>query len=96
MNLSDIPAVYVTALCGMISVAFLWAMIVTCFPAFCWFDIRRQNAGRMDMLFCIKKDASIQAAENAEDEAQGDVDSGSSRGISGYVYDVSTFSIIVV
>ena len=66
---------------GMISVAFLWLMMITCFPAYCYLDIKRQNAGRCDVLFCMKKR-----------EQQTNVDAGDgNRGMSGYVYDVSAF-----
>lgn len=55
MNISDIPAVYKTAQVAVISVCFLYAMIIFCFPAYCYLDMKRQKAGRCDILFCIKK-----------------------------------------
>eukprot|EP00957_Ditylum_brightwellii_P081688 6214591-Ditylum_brightwellii.AAC.1 len=55
MNISDIPGVYTIARTAMIAVAFLWATIILCFPAYCYLDTKRQEAGRVDVLFCIKK-----------------------------------------
>jgi len=52
MNLNDIPAVYLTAQVALISVVFLYLTIAFCFPAWCWVDMRRQQAGRCDVLVC--------------------------------------------
>jgi len=57
MNISDIPAVYLTAQAAMISIAYLWVAIAFCFPAFCFIDLKRQRAGRYDILCCKKNDA---------------------------------------
>jgi hypothetical protein len=56
MNLSDVPAVYLTSQVAVIAITFLYLAIVLCFPAFCWLDMRRQAAGRYDVLICVKKD----------------------------------------
>jgi hypothetical protein len=54
MNISDIPAVYLTAQVALISVVFLYLTIVFCYPAYCWLDFRRQADGRYDILVCKK------------------------------------------
>ena len=54
MNISDIPAVYLTAQVALISVIFLYLTIVFCFPAYCWLDFCRQADGRYDILVCKK------------------------------------------
>lgn len=61
MNVSDIPAVYKTAQAAMIAVAFLWATVLFCFPAYCYLDLRRQRSGRRDVL-CCKKSAKYASA----------------------------------
>ena len=54
MNISDIPAVYLTAQVALISVIFLHLTIVFCFPAYFWLDFCRQADGRYDILVCKK------------------------------------------
>lgn len=70
----------------MISVAFLWAMIITSFPAYCWMDIRRQNAGRYDCLFCMKKPVALADEGNGDDSGQASP-TRNTPGISSFVYD---------
>ena len=55
MNLVDIPAVYLTAQMALISVIFLYFTVAFCFPAYCYLDMKRQAAGRYDVLVCLKK-----------------------------------------
>mmetsp|Transcript_14304 Transcript_14304/g.19556 ORF Transcript_14304/g.19556 Transcript_14304/m.19556 type:complete len:1475 (-) Transcript_14304:304-4728(-) len=76
MNISDIPGVYKTAQAAMISVAFLWSVIILCFPAYCYLDTKRQQAGRADVFFCIKKykdgsDSKTNASSNDEGPVTG-------------------------
>lgn len=54
MNISDIPAVYLTAQVALISVVFLYLTIVFCFPAYCFLDFCRQADGRYDIMVCKK------------------------------------------
>ena len=56
MNIVDIPAVYKTAQMALIAVIFLYISIIFAFPAYCYLDMQRQQAGRYDMVFCVKKD----------------------------------------
>jgi Sterol-sensing domain of SREBP cleavage-activation len=52
MNISDVPAVYLTARVALIAVCFLYLAIIFCFSAFCFLDMRRQQAGKKDICFC--------------------------------------------
>jgi hypothetical protein len=56
MNISDIPAVYLSAQCALYSVILLYLAIITCFPAYCYLDMKRQAAGRKDVFFCLKQE----------------------------------------
>jgi hypothetical protein len=58
MNISAIPAVYLTAQVAVFSIIFLYLAVILCFPAYAYFDMKRQNAGRHDLCFWKK-------AENA-------------------------------
>lgn len=53
--ISDIGAVYKTALSALIAVFFSWISTVFCFPAYCYLDVKRQAANSCDVLVCIKK-----------------------------------------
>jgi len=55
LNLSDIPAIYVAAQIADYCVILLFCAVVFCFPAFVFLDLKRQAAGRKDVLFCFKK-----------------------------------------
>lgn len=66
MNITDIQAIYKTANVALISVIFLYLTIILCFPSYCYQDMKRQAAGRYDVLFCIKK--KDQPEEEAADE----------------------------
>lgn len=52
MNISDVPAVFLTARVALIAVCFLYLSIIMCFSAFCLLDMRRQEAGKKDVLCC--------------------------------------------
>mmetsp|Transcript_3113 Transcript_3113/g.3680 ORF Transcript_3113/g.3680 Transcript_3113/m.3680 type:complete len:1362 (+) Transcript_3113:138-4223(+) len=54
MNISNIGAIYKTAQAALISVIFLYLTIVFCFPAYCYLDMKRQQARRCDVVFCRK------------------------------------------
>lgn len=54
MNVVDIGAIYKTAQAAMISVIFLYLVIIFCFPAYCYLDMMRQQARRRDVIFCVK------------------------------------------
>ena len=53
-NVSDIPAIYVTAQVADYCIILLYCAIVFCFPAFVYLDMKRQAAGRRDILVCLK------------------------------------------
>lgn len=65
MNMVNIPAVYKTAQMALISVIFLYLTIVFCFPAWCYFDMKRQAAGRLDVFCCFKKDTNPEKETSA-------------------------------
>lgn len=54
MNIVDIGAIYKTAQAALISVIFLYLSIILCFPAYCYLDMKRQEAKRCDVFMCIK------------------------------------------
>ena len=54
MNIVDIGAIYKTAQAALIAVIFLYLSIILCFPAYCYLDMKRQEAKRCDVLICIK------------------------------------------
>lgn len=54
MNISDVPAVYLTAQVALISVIFLYGTIMLCFTAWGYLDMRRQGDNRYDIFFCFK------------------------------------------
>lgn len=54
MNISDVPAVYLTARVALISVCFLYISIIFSFSSFCWLDMKRQKARKHDVLFWIE------------------------------------------
>jgi hypothetical protein len=65
MNISDVPAVYLTARVALIAICFLYLTIIFCFPALCYLDMKRQKANRYDVAVCIKSN------ENANGEPSG-------------------------
>ena len=54
MNLSDIPAIYQTSRVALACIVALYLTVMFSFPAYCYLDLKRQQAGRMDVLFCLK------------------------------------------
>jgi len=54
LNISDIPAIYLTATVAVICVIALYLGVMFCFPAYCWLDMKRQAAGKRDFFFCYK------------------------------------------
>ena len=54
MNVSDIPAIYKSSQIACYCIIALYLTVVLCFPAYCYIDLKRQEAGRMDVLFCLK------------------------------------------
>mmetsp|Transcript_28268 Transcript_28268/g.65473 ORF Transcript_28268/g.65473 Transcript_28268/m.65473 type:complete len:693 (-) Transcript_28268:101-2179(-) len=67
MNIVDIPAVYKTAQMALIAVIFLYLTIVFAFPAYCYLDMKRQEAGRYDILVCVKeKEDSSEDGKHSE------------------------------
>lgn len=67
MNIVDIPVIYKTAQVALISIIFLWLSVILCFPAYCLLDIKRQEANRCDVLFCIKKQSTIRQNDTSKD-----------------------------
>lgn len=63
MNIIDIGAIYVTAQAAMISVFFLYISIVFCFPTYCYFDMKRQEAHRLDIAMCVKRNSGQNESE---------------------------------
>lgn len=72
MNITDIQAIYKTANVALVSVIFLYLTIIFCFPSYCYLDMKRQAAGRYDVLFCKKKknQPEEESAENVEEGAK--------------------------
>jgi hypothetical protein len=67
LNVSDIPAVYLTAQVASYCVIALFLSVMFCFPAWCYLDLKRQEAGRMDVLFCLKSSDTVQVEVQKED-----------------------------
>ena len=64
MNVSDIPAIYVTSQVACYCIIGLYLTVVFCFPAFCYLDLRRQADGRMDVLVCLKASPRMESESN--------------------------------
>lgn len=54
MQIIDIGAIYMTSQVAIISVVYLYLSIIFCFPAYCYLDMKRQEAKRCDIFMCIK------------------------------------------
>jgi len=54
MNFIRVPAVYLTAFSACICVAILWLSNMLSFAAMVLLDLRRQEANRMDVIWCAK------------------------------------------
>lgn len=63
LNISDIPALYLTSRAACYCVIALYLSVVLCFPAYCYLDMKRQAGNRMDVLVCVR-------ASTARGEAQ--------------------------
>eukprot|EP00977_Amphora_coffeiformis_P025775 scaffold22137_cov164-Amphora_coffeaeformis.AAC.1 len=64
LNISDIPAIYLTSRVAMYCVIALYLSVIFCFPAYCYFDLLRQQNNRIDFFFCRK--SSVPARDNTE------------------------------
>ena len=68
MQVIDIGAIYKTSQVAIISVVFLYLSIIFCFPAYCYLDMKRQEANRYDIFMCIKgKTKSESSSSPAQD-----------------------------
>jgi hypothetical protein len=54
MLLSNVPAVYLTARTAIFAIICLYLSMITCFPAYVWYDAKRREGGRKDVLCCLK------------------------------------------
>jgi hypothetical protein len=70
LNVSDIPAVYLTARVACYCVIALYISVMFCFPAYCYYDMMRQKEGRADILFCIKNESGHESHVAHEDFRQ--------------------------
>lgn len=55
LNISDVPAIYVTARMAILCLLFLYWSHTFCFPAYAYLDLKRQALGRYDILFCFQR-----------------------------------------
>eukprot|EP00525_Craspedostauros_australis_P007632 CAMPEP_0198134658 /NCGR_PEP_ID=MMETSP1442-20131203/60188_1 /TAXON_ID= /ORGANISM="Craspedostauros australis, Strain CCMP3328" /LENGTH=1556 /DNA_ID=CAMNT_0043795805 /DNA_START=403 /DNA_END=5073 /DNA_ORIENTATION=+ len=74
LNISDVPAVYLTARVALIAVVFLYLTIILCFPAYCWLDMQRQAANRYDVACCVRASADEEQDEYGDDDDKKDED----------------------
>ena len=70
LNISDIPAVYLSARVALICVILLYLSVLFCFPAFCWLDLQRQKRRRRDGLICGTAEVPAEGTEREEDFRQ--------------------------
>lgn len=71
--LTRMPAVTAFAVYACVAILFNWALQITFFLALVVLDARRQNAGRYDILFCIKNSAlKVSTTEELPDEEDDD------------------------
>lgn len=59
LNISDIPAIYLSARVADYCVIALYIAIILCFPAYCYLDMRRQDMNRMDICCIPSKKSSV-------------------------------------
>jgi hypothetical protein len=52
--MSDVPIVEDAAWIAVYCIVALNLSILFCFPAYCYLDLKRQEAGRVDVLFCLQ------------------------------------------
>lgn len=63
------PAIYLTAQVGLLSIMFLYLSIIFCFPAYCYLDMRRQEDGRRDILVWKKcSEETVKATADQSDQ----------------------------
>lgn len=70
LNVSDIPAVYLTARVACYCVVALYLSVMFCFPAYCYYDMKRQEEGRADVIFCVKSETGSQHHKSKDDFRQ--------------------------
>ena len=61
LNISDIPAIYLTSRVALYCIIFLYISVVLCYPAYSYLDCLRQQNNHLDVFFCVK---GSQPAEN--------------------------------
>jgi len=54
LNVSDIPAIYLSSRVACYCVIALYFSVMFCFPAYCYLDLKRQGAGRNDVCVCAE------------------------------------------
>ena len=64
MKINSIPAVYLTAYVAVLSIVFLYFALILCFPAYSYFDMKRQKSGRYDLFFWKKVKSPAQPQLN--------------------------------
>ena len=57
LNISDIPAIYLTSQVACYCVMALYLSVIFCFPAWCYLDLKRQESNRVDVFCCVKSTA---------------------------------------
>jgi hypothetical protein len=65
-RIQDIPAVYLTARDAVYCVVALYLALIFCFPAWCYLDVRRQNAGCKDIFFWSKATKQPRASPGSD------------------------------
>ena len=53
MNINSIPAVYLTSQVAVFSIVFLYFAVIFCFPVYAYFDMKRQQGNRRDLLVWV-------------------------------------------
>ena len=64
LNISDIPAIYLTSRVACYCVIFLYLSVILCYPAYCYLDCLRQQNNRLDL--CLVKSSQEQPENSAE------------------------------
>lgn len=67
LNVSDIPAVYLTSRVALYCVIFLYLSVIFCFPAYCYLDLLRQKNKQLDIVVCLKSSVQVQGKPDAND-----------------------------
>lgn len=52
LNISDIPAIYLTSRVALYCVIALYFSVILCYPAYCYLDLKRQQGNRVDLFVC--------------------------------------------